>query len=68
MRDFPLAAGGTHPEDAGPARGKDLLPQQRKTKRKKAYRWPALRGAPSKQWPTAAALSSNFCCSPRRTR
>ncbi|XP_069336835.1 uncharacterized protein [Eulemur rufifrons] len=67
MRDFPLAAGGTHPENAGAARGKDPLPQQRKTKRKKAYRWPALRDAPSKQWATATAPSSCFCCSPRGT-
>ncbi|XP_066117841.1 uncharacterized homolog [Saccopteryx bilineata] len=68
MRDFPLAAGGTHPENAGAARGKDPLPQQRKTKRKKAYRWPALRVPPSKQWATATALGSCFCCSPRGTR
>ncbi|XP_074175420.1 uncharacterized protein LOC141568698 [Rhinolophus sinicus] len=68
MRDFPLAAGGTHPEDAGAARGKDPLPQQRKTKRKKAHRWPALRDAASKQWAPATALSSCFCCSPRGTR
>ncbi|XP_070123223.1 uncharacterized protein [Equus asinus] len=63
MRDFPLAAGGTHPENAGATRGKDPLPQQRKTKRKKAYRWPALRDAPA-----ATALSSCFCCSLRGTR
>ncbi|KAM7055173.1 uncharacterized protein WM277_007608 isoform 1-T6 [Molossus nigricans] len=68
MRDFPLAAGGTHPENAGAARGKDLLPQQRKTKRKKAYRWPALRDAPCKQRATGTALGSRFCCSPRGTR
>ncbi|XP_058551581.1 uncharacterized protein LOC132671348 [Panthera onca] len=68
MRDFPLAAGGTHPEDAGAARGKDPLPQQRKAKRKKAYRWPALRAAPSKPPAAATALSSCLCCSPRGTR
>ncbi|XP_072864533.1 uncharacterized protein [Chlorocebus sabaeus] len=68
MRDFPLAAGGTHPENAGAARGKDPLPQQRKTKRKKAYRQPALRNAPSKQWASATAPSSCFCCNPRGTR
>ncbi|KAM6217662.1 uncharacterized protein ACDL77_004834 [Rhynchocyon petersi] len=68
MRDFPLAVGGTHPENAGAARGKDPLPQQRKTKRKKSHRWPALRDTPSKQWATATALSSFLCCSPRGTR
>ncbi|KAM5256815.1 uncharacterized protein ACOB6Z_008494 [Ctenodactylus gundi] len=68
MRDFPLAAGGAHPENAGAARGKDPLPQQRKTKRKKAYRWPALRDTTSKQRATAAAFSSCFCHSPRGTR
>ncbi|XP_059946379.1 uncharacterized LOC128071544 homolog [Mesoplodon densirostris] len=68
MRDFPLAAGGTHPENAGAARGQDPLPKRRKTKRKKACRWPALRDSPSKQWATAAVLSSCFCCSPRGTR
>ncbi|KAM6168518.1 LOW QUALITY PROTEIN: uncharacterized protein O8D03_008849 [Erethizon dorsatum] len=67
MRDFPLVVGGTHPENAGAARGKDPIPQQRKTKRKKAYR-PALRDAPRKQWATAAVSSSCFCCSPRGTR
>ncbi|XP_074246019.1 LOW QUALITY PROTEIN: uncharacterized protein LOC141582239 [Saimiri boliviensis] len=68
MRDFPLAAGGTPPENAGAARGKGPHPQQRKTKRKKTYRQPALRDAPSEQWASAAAPSSRFCCSPRGTR
>ncbi|XP_075416578.1 uncharacterized protein LOC142459165 [Tenrec ecaudatus] len=68
MRDFPWAVGGTHPENAGAARGKDPLPQQRKTKRKKAPRRPALRDAPSKQWAAVTALSSCLCCSPSRTR
>ncbi|XP_078211387.1 uncharacterized protein LOC128930109 [Callithrix jacchus] len=68
MRDFPLAAGRTPPENAGAARGKDPLPQQRKTKRKKTYRQPALRDAPSKQWASATAPSSPFCCSPRGAR
>ncbi|XP_059740985.1 uncharacterized protein [Bos indicus] len=68
MRDFPLAAGGTHPENAGAARGQDPLPQRRKTKRKKACRQPALRDAPSTQWAPATAPSSCFCCSPRGTR
>ncbi|KAM9244156.1 uncharacterized protein PS065_002271 [Dugong dugon] len=68
MRDFPLAVGGTHPENAGAARGKDPLPQQRKARRKKAYRRPALRDVPSKQWTTATALSGFPCCSPRGTR
>ncbi|KAM5160238.1 uncharacterized protein ACOB7L_018601 isoform 1-T4 [Callospermophilus lateralis] len=68
MRDFPLAAGGTHPENAGAARRKDPLPQQRKTRRKKVYRWSVLRDTPSKQWATAAAPSSCFCDSPRGTR
>ncbi|XP_059530513.1 uncharacterized LOC128071544 homolog [Myotis daubentonii] len=68
MRDFPLAAGGTHPEDAGAARGKDPLPQRRKTKRKKAPRRPALRGAPCSQWASATALRSRSCCRPRGTR
>ncbi|XP_073745999.1 uncharacterized protein [Callorhinus ursinus] len=66
MRDFPLAAGGTPPENAGAARGKDPLPQRRKTKRKRAYRGPALRDAPSQQR-AATALSSCVCC-PRGTR
>ncbi|XP_073906689.1 uncharacterized protein [Castor canadensis] len=68
MRDFPLAVGGTHLENAGAARGKELLPHQRKTKRKKAYRWPALKDTTSKQWATATAPSSCSCCSPRGTR
>ncbi|XP_062048084.1 uncharacterized LOC128071544 homolog [Lepus europaeus] len=68
MRDFPLAAGGTHPENAGTARGKDLFPQQRKTKRKKAYRLPALKDAPGKPWAPGPAPSSRCCCSPRGTR
>ncbi|XP_059121915.1 uncharacterized LOC128071544 homolog [Peromyscus eremicus] len=68
MRDFPLAAGGTHSENAGTSRRKDPLPQQRKTKRKKAKRQPALRDVPSKQWAAASAPSSYFCCSPRGTR
>ncbi|CAM9254530.1 unnamed protein product [Rangifer tarandus platyrhynchus] len=68
MRDFPLAAGGTHPENAGAARGQDPLPQRRKTKRKKACRQPALRAAPGTQWAPAAAPSSCSRCSPRGTR
>ncbi|XP_058516128.1 uncharacterized LOC128071544 homolog [Ochotona princeps] len=68
MRDFPLAAGGTPPENAGAARGKDLFPQQRKTKRKKAHRLPALKDAASQQWAPASAPGSCFCCSPRGTR
>ncbi|XP_075837948.1 uncharacterized protein LOC142855145 [Microtus pennsylvanicus] len=68
MRDFPSAAGGTRSENAGTSRGKDPLPQQRKTKRKKASWQPALRDVPNKQWATASAPSSCFCYSPRGTR
>lgn len=46
MRDSPLVAGGTHPENAGAAAGKEPLPQQRKATRKKE-----LRDAPSQQRP-----------------
>ncbi|XP_060249025.1 uncharacterized LOC128071544 homolog [Meriones unguiculatus] len=68
MRDFPSAAGGAHSENAGSSRGKDPLPQRRKTKRKKANGQPALRDIPSQQWATASALSGSLCCSPRGTR
>ncbi|XP_077609529.1 uncharacterized protein LOC144222762 [Crocuta crocuta] len=61
MRDFPWGARGTHPENAGAARGQDPLPEPRKTKRKKAYRLPALRAA-------ATALRSSSGCRPRGTR
>ncbi|KAM4873047.1 uncharacterized protein RHO17_010502 isoform 1-T2 [Thomomys bottae] len=68
MRDFPCVVGGTHPENAGAARGKDPLPQRRKTKRKKAHRRPALRDAPRRPWAPALVPSSCLCCSPRGTR
>ncbi|XP_060057999.1 uncharacterized LOC128071544 homolog [Erinaceus europaeus] len=68
MRDFPQAAGGTPPEDAGAARRKDPFPQQRKTKRKKTHRWPAVRDASYTQWAAVPALHSCLRCSPRGPR
>ncbi|XP_062831028.1 uncharacterized LOC128071544 homolog [Anolis carolinensis] len=45
MRDFLTTAGVTHLENAGAARGKGPVQQQREAKRKKASRPTALRKA-----------------------